>query len=306
MTTHDPADESELEAESEPGPDDLDAVEPADIDAQAEPDVSLEKLQARARKLEPAEVARIIESLLFVSPQPLTAEGIEKVTGIAPEAAAAAFATLVKRYRSRAGGVVLHEVAGGWQLRSAPESSEFVRRLLQIKPQRLTRAALETLAIIAYRQPLTRPEVEDVRAVDCGAIIKALLERKLIKILGKKEEPGHPLLYGTTREFLEFFNLKNLASLPTLREFQELTEESREIVDKEAPEPAAEIVGTVAALADPAFQARQRAAVEASEAALADLEEAMEAAEIKAKETHDILNPKPSPEPGAPGEGTEP
>ena len=104
-----------------------------------------------------------------------------------------------------------------------------------MKPQRLTRAALETLAIVAYRQPVTRPEVEDIRGVDCGAVLKALLERRLIKILGKKEEPGRPILYGTTREFLEFFALKDLASLPTLREFHELSEEHREIVEKEAP-----------------------------------------------------------------------
>ena len=110
-----------------------------------------------------------------------------------------------------------------------------MRRFLRVKPQRLTRAALETLAIVAYRQPVTRPEVEEIRGVDCGAVMKALLERKLVKILGKKEEPGRPILYGTTREFLEFFALKDLASLPTLREFHELSEEHREIVEKEAP-----------------------------------------------------------------------
>ena len=208
----------QAKAEDEPG--ELEGVEPAEIEAQAEPDVSLEKLQARAKKLEPEEVARIVESLLFASDKPLPLDALEKATGIGAEAATAALNALKQRYETAHGGVVLHEVAGGWQLRSAPETSEYVRRMLQIKPQRLTRAALETLAIIAYRQPLTRPEVEDFRAVDSGAIIMALLERKLIKILGKKEEPGHPLLYGTTREFLEFFNLKILASLPTLREFQ--------------------------------------------------------------------------------------
>ncbi len=90
---------------------------------------------------------------------------------------------------------MLHEVAGGWQLRTAPDTADYVRRFLKVKPQRLTRAALETLAIIAYRQPVTRPEIEDIRGVDCGAVVKALLERRLIKILGKKEEagPAHPL-----------------------------------------------------------------------------------------------------------------
>ena len=117
--------------------------------------------------------------------------------------------------------------------RTSPDNSAFARRCLKVKPQRLTRAALETLAIIAYRQPVTRPEIEEIRGVDCGAVVKALLERRLIKILGKKEEPGRPMLYGTTKEFLEFFALKDLASLPTLREFHELSEEHREIVEKQ-------------------------------------------------------------------------
>ncbi|MBS2032717.1 MAG: SMC-Scp complex subunit ScpB [Deltaproteobacteria bacterium] len=312
MSTSNPPDETEerkdveseavaqAKAEDEPSADGLDGVEAAEIDGPVEPDLKLEQLQARAKKLDPIEVQRILESLLFVSAVPLTAEAVEKATGIAPDASSKGFGELASRYAQQDGGVVLHEVAGGWQLRSAAASSEYVRRLLQLKPQRLTRAALETLAIIAYRQPITRPEVEDVRAVDSGAIIKALLERKLIKILGKKEEPGHPLLYGTTREFLEFFNLKNLASLPTLREFQELTEESRDIVEKEhgTPEP---IAGTVSQLADAEFLARQKKSTEASEAALEELETAMAVAEKKAKETHDILNPPPPPQPAVEG-----
>ena len=311
MSTSNPPDETDerpdaeseaiaqAKAEDEPQ-DGLDGVEAAEIDGPVEPDLNLEQLQARAKKLEPVEVQRILESLLFVAAVPLTTEAIEKATGIAPDVSSKAFGELASRYAEANGGVVLHEVAGGWQLRSAAASSEYVRRLLQLKPQRLTRAALETLAIIAYRQPITRPEVEDVRAVDSGAIIKALLERKLIKILGKKEEPGHPLLYGTTREFLEFFNLKNLASLPTLREFQELTEESRDIVEKETGTPAP-IAGTVNQLADAEFIARQKKSTEASEAALEELETAMAVAEKKAKETHDILNPPPPPQPAVDG-----
>ena len=180
-----------------------------------------------------------------------------------------------------------------------------MRRLLQIRPQRLTRPALETLAVIAYRQPVTRPEIEDIRGVDCGAVLKALLERKLIKILGKKEEPGHPLLYGSTREFLEFFNLKNLASLPTLREFQELSEEHRQIVEEQTGKPADEIVGTVGQLSDPAFVAKQKETAEAGERALEDLERAMKEAEAKAKETEELLKP-PAPPEGEAGPGGAP
>src|SRR5690606_36991221 len=128
--------------------------------------------------------------------------------------------------------------------------AEYVRRFLRVKPQRLTRAAVETLAIIAYRQPVTRPEIEDIRGVDSGAVLKALLDRKLIKIMGKKDEVGWPILYGTTREFLEFFALKDLSALPTLREFHELTQEHQEIVER-TEKPTAE--GTVANLADPDF-----------------------------------------------------
>jgi segregation and condensation protein B len=143
--------------------------------------------------------------------------------------------------------------------------------------------------------------------VDCGAVLKALLERKLIKILGKKEEPGHPLLYGTTREFLEFFNLKNLASLPTLREFQELSEEHRQIVEEQTGQPQEEISGTVGQLADPAFAAKQKETAEAGERALdgeralEDLERAMKDAESKAKETEELLKPPAPPPEGQAG-----
>src|SRR6202171_4214598 len=119
---------------------------------------------------------------------------------------------------------------------------------------RLTRAALETLAMVAYRQPVTRPELEELRGVDCGAVTRALLERKLVRILGKKDEPGRPLLYGTSKEFLELFNLRDLTQMPTLREFQELSEESRKIVEEETPASAA--VPLAALAVDPAIAER--------------------------------------------------
>jgi segregation and condensation protein B len=184
-------------------------------------------------------------------------------------------------------------VAGGWQLRSSPDNADFARRFLRVKPQRLTRAALETLAIIAYRQPVTRPEIEEIRGVDCGAVVKALLERRLIKILGKKEEPGRPILYGTTREFLEFFSLKDLASLPTLREFHELSQEHRKIVEK-APEPEVEagIEGLVADLSNEAVRAELEAKRAEGDAALEELEKAMEQAEASARSASDALGDK--------------
>src|SRR6185369_2464930 len=137
-------------------------------------------------------------------------------------------------------GVRLDEVGDGFAFRSNPAYSEYVRGYLSLRPVRLSRAQLETLSIVAYRQPITRPEVDDVRGVDSGAVLKSLLERDLVRIIGKKDEPGRPLLYGTTGIFLEFFGLKGLGDLPTLREFTELTDESRRAYEREMGEDAPE------------------------------------------------------------------
>lgn len=162
-----------------------------------------------------------------VAPDPTA--GLRKVLMLAVRDA---FGVLANTY-ARSTGYELVAVAGGYQLRTNPRVAAFVRQYLQVKPTRLSRAQLETLAIVAYRQPVTRPEMEQIRGVDCGAAMKILLERKLVRILGKKEEVGRPLLYGTTKEFLEFFNLKSLMELPTLREFQELSEEHQRKVEEE-------------------------------------------------------------------------
>jgi segregation and condensation protein B len=137
--------------------------------------------------------------------------------------------------QSRNRGIMPQEVAGGWQLRTHTKYATLLRDFLQAKPSRLSRASLETLSIVAYKQPLTRAEVEDIRGVDCGAVLRGLLERRLLRILGKKDEPGRPILYGTAPLFLELFGLKSLKELPTLREFVELSEEHQRIVDSQAP-----------------------------------------------------------------------
>ncbi len=243
-----------------------------------------EKLAAKARLLSDVRVSTLCESLLFVADKPLSEKAIQDATGLVPKRIRAAMGELAGHYREGVSGIVLHEVSGGWQLRTCPTSSEFVRRYLQVKPQRLTRAALETLAIVAYRQPVTRPEVEEIRGVDCGAVMKALLDRGLLEVLGKKEEPGRPLLYGTTRAFLEFFNLKDLASLPTLREFHELNEEHQRIVEDSYPD--AEGAPTAEAPAEPAGildgiepltaddnRPEDEAALEALDAAVKDTED---------------------------------
>jgi segregation and condensation protein B len=285
------------EAKSDPA---LDEVEPADIDVSDDKEEPFEKLAAAAKRLSAERVRTVVETLLFLTERPLTVEELRQASGVEAERLEKALDKLSGHYREGVCGVVLHEVAGGWQLRSSPDNSAFARRFLKVKPQRLTRAALETLAIIAYRQPVTRPEVEEIRAVDCGAVVKALLERKLIKILGKKEEPGRPILYGTSREFLEFFALKDLASLPTLREFHELSVEHREIVEKQAEPP---IPGIVDELADPTLQARLEARQAESDQALEELEQALSKAEVVDRAASAALQPKKEPgddEPAAP------
>jgi segregation and condensation protein B len=142
----------------------------------------------------------------------------------------AAFDALKGRWNEAAQrGFVLLEVAEGLVFRSSPRYADVMRAMREdAKPQRLSKPAMETLAIIAYRQPVTKPEVDDIRGVDCGGTIKVLLERNLLRIVGKKEEPGRPMLYGTTKEFLSFFNLGGLGQLPSLREFHELSEEAED------------------------------------------------------------------------------
>jgi segregation and condensation protein B len=279
------------------GDPELDEVDAADIDSPEESETSFEKIVAKARKLSDNQVRNVVESVLFVAPAPQTVDQLFDATGIDREKVERALQLLQGDRRDGISGIVLHEIAGAWQFRTAPESAEYVRRFLKVKPQRLTRAAVETLALIAYRQPVTRPELEDVRGVDSGAVLKALLDRRLIKIVGKKEEVGRPILYGTTKEFLEFFALKDLAALPTLREFQELTEESQEIVEREAPKPVA---GIVEELTDKNFEAKLAEQDAASEAALAELESAIDQADVTSKTASKILNPpQPPPEPGA-------
>jgi segregation and condensation protein B len=168
------------------------------------------------------DLKNIIESLLFVAEEPLSPERIRKLVG--PVEAAEihqALAALQADYDSRRGGFFLSEVAGGFQFRTRPEYTAWIRRLLDPKPVRLSKAALETLAIIAYKQPVIRTDVEHIRGVDCGGVLRQLLERKLIRVLGRKEIAGRPLIYATTKRFLETFDLKDLKDLPTPREVEE-------------------------------------------------------------------------------------
>ncbi len=213
-----------------PGRDDLD--EPTQTTLTDDLDASL-----RAR--EAGNVARthlkgLLEALVFASDSPIKASELAKSAAAPSEDVKHLLGQLKEEYATR--GMVLAEVAGGWSFRTNASYAPFVRDLTKQKPVKLSRAQIETLAILAYRQPITRPEIDEIRGVDSGATLKMLLERDVVKILGKKDEPGRPLLYGTTGAFLELFSLKSLKELPTLREFTELNEDSRRVVERELGE----------------------------------------------------------------------
>jgi len=169
----------------------------------------------------------IVEGMLFVAEAPLS---LDRLCNVLEEfersAIREALSLLADDYAAAGRGVVLAEVAEGYQLRTRPEITDYLRRLNRTRTPRFSQSALETLAIIAYRQPVIRAEIEYLRGVDCGGVLKTLLDKKLIRILGKRDVPGRPLIYGTTREFLEMFSLKDLKSLPTLKEIQNLVQES--------------------------------------------------------------------------------
>ena len=178
----------------------------------------------------------MVEAILFVSDRPLSVQEVARAAKIDKKRAGELIALLQEESAHR--GIRLVEVSQGFAFRTSPVYSAQVRGFLAQRPVRLSRAQLETLAIIAYRQPITRPEVDDIRGVDSGQVIKGLLERELIRILGKKDEPGRPMLYGTTPQFLDLFSLTSLRDLPTLKEFTELSEESRLTFEAEIGEAA--------------------------------------------------------------------
>lgn len=222
--------------EANPGVEDVDdAVGGAADEDPAPSDVTLEPTYT------PGELGPVLEAMVFACGSPLTVGDLRRALArhwnarpasyVEPrlEAIAAELERLCELWHHDAArGFYLAHVAQGYSFRTNPDLADPVRDLRAQRPARLSRAALETLSIIAYRQPATKPEVDHIRGVDCGGTIRLLLERSLVRIVGKKEEPGRPLLYGTSREFLSLFNLGTLSHLPSLREYNELSEESAE------------------------------------------------------------------------------
>ena len=167
------------------------------------------------------EIKPILESLLFVSESPVR---LETLLEILPESNKEAILEGIHRIRTEYEddfkGVELVEVAGGYQFRTKSKWAEWVQRLKKTKRVKLSRSALETLAIVAYRQPVIRPEIEEIRGVDSGWVLRTLFEKGLIKMMGRKDIPGRPIVYGTTKTFLELFGLNALSDLPNLKEIQ--------------------------------------------------------------------------------------
>ncbi len=166
----------------------------------------------------------IIEALLFVSREPLPLERITAVlAGPSKETVHEAMKALQHRYDQEDRGIHIAELAGGYLMMTQPDCAPWITKLNTIKASaRVSRSALETLAIIAYRQPIMRTEIEQLRGVETSGVLRTLLDQKLVRIVGRKDIPGRPMLYGTSRVFLQKFGLRNLQDLPPLREFNEL------------------------------------------------------------------------------------
>jgi segregation and condensation protein B len=174
--------------------------------------------------MEAKEIRSVVESLLFVADGPLTIQKLSEVLeGADKKDIRSTLDALQAELENGRRGVRLVEVAGGYQLRTAKVNADWVKKFLGGRPARMGRATLETLAIIAYRQPITRAEIEAIRGVDVDGVIATLLERSLIRAVARKDVPGRPFLYGTTPEFLQLFNLKDLSQLPTLKEMAEMS-----------------------------------------------------------------------------------
>ncbi|HEY0709668.1 MAG TPA: SMC-Scp complex subunit ScpB [Polyangia bacterium] len=291
-----PTSAGEMVSEAPPSPD-----EALEFGAEVEPELGQVLDLARAREeaaaagaeegegQEEGDVGRVpfeqleslIEALLFASDKPVGMTELKRLTGERDtRLVTQALESLIARRKDSGLNVVT--VAGAYSLRTNPAFADWVSKLVAGKPVRLSRAMLETLAIVAYRQPITRPEIDDVRGVDCGPVLKTLLDRNLVRIIGKSEEVGRPMLYGTTAEFLRIFSLKDLTQLPTLRQFHELSAEHQQKVDEVHPpavpeEVAPSLVG-VAAPVEPLASPGTAPDPGEDDRLMAELEEASEAA----------------------------
>jgi segregation and condensation protein B len=172
------------------------------------------------------ELKPILEAVIFVASEPVTEEELARLLpDVAREDVKAALEALRRDYDAAGRGLELRRIAGGYQLRTRPEYQDYIRRYLKTRPSaRLSMAALETLAVIAYKQPITLPEIQEIRGVNSARAVKTLLEKRLIEPKGRKPVVGRPILYGTSREFLIHFGLNDLSELPTIEDFREVSD----------------------------------------------------------------------------------
>lgn len=170
-----------------------------------------------------SDLKSIIEAIIFASESPVALSQISEIIEHADKSAVRlTIRELIEDYEQKNGGIQIVEVAGGYQFRTQPDTAPWIKKLYKGRASSLSMAAMETLAVVAYRQPVLKSEIDRIRGVDTGGSLKNLIEKKLVRILGRKDVPGKPIIYGTTKKFLEVFNLKDLSELPTLKEFSDL------------------------------------------------------------------------------------
>jgi segregation and condensation protein B len=195
----------------------------AEAKAAGEGDASEDEVAPGGQPRELAELMSVCEALIFVSDEPLPLKALADLLGEEKGWVRVAVEELAKEFNERGGGLMLRELAGGWQFATRPEHHEHIRAYLKSKPSaKLSLAALETLAVIAYKQPVTVPEILEIRGVQSSSAIKTLLDKRLIIAKGRKETVGRPMMYGTSKEFLLQFGLRDLTELPNVEDFEDL------------------------------------------------------------------------------------
>jgi segregation and condensation protein B len=203
-------------------------------------DVVVEALNSQAAAIDARELKAILEAVLFVSPEPVPVARLMSIVGTVSKSEVLQALEILRHDLDQPGrGIQLVQVAGGYRLVTKQEYGPWLKRIEKAKAtQKLSRSALESLAIIAYKQPLVRAEIEEIRGVETSGVLRTLCERKLVRIVGRKDVPGRPIMYGTTKFFLEHFGLQDLSQLPPLREFKELGESEQALlpIEDELPE----------------------------------------------------------------------
>jgi len=213
-------------AETEP------VVESNEAPGDAGKDADIEIMSGQAEAIDARELKAILEAVLFVSPEPMPVARLMSILGTVSKAEVVQTLGVLAHELDREGrGIQLVQIAGGYRLVTKQEYGPWLKRMDKAKTaQKLSRSALESLAIIAYKQPLVRAEIEEIRGVETSGVLRTLCERKLVRIVGRKDVPGRPIMYGTTKFFLEHFGLQDLSQLPPLREFKELGESEQALL----------------------------------------------------------------------------